>query len=186
MPTTPFPPASMPPSASNFINQNVFPSISSFSSHHFIPSQQQNNAYIPSQQHNNAYINQNQNHQPTFFPSHPQPSFYPTYPPDPQSLRYPPPLAPDPFVRPSSVIATSPSTTTSSVPATARTLPTVTHIPILSGRADFGAWNDGVHMLILHLGYLGHIAERTSPGLVPLPDRIPSYPPCSLSVPLNQ
>jgi len=179
MPATPFPPTPMPPSASNFINQNVFPSISSLSSHHFIPTQQQHHAYIP-ENHNQNQQSQNQQpfyqphfSHPNFFPSRPQPLYYPVYS-DPQPMRHPPP-APDPFLQPS-LIATSPSTVPS-VPALARTLPTVTHIPILSGRADFGAWNDGVRTLILHLGYLGHIAERPSPGITPLPDRVPTYPP---------
>ena len=56
-------------------------------------------------------------------------------------------------------------------------LPSVGHIPLLTGRADFGTWNDGVRTLILYPGYLGHISDPPLSGRDPLPDRIPSYMP---------
>ena len=75
-------------------------------------------------------------------------------------------------------------TSSPSVPSTAPTpkaLPSTSHIPLLSGRSDFNAWNNGIRSLILYIGYTGHIASQPAPGIAPLPDRIPSYPP-ALSV----
>ena len=63
------------------------------------------------------------------------------------------------------------------VPLVPKSLPTVTHIPLLSARSDFGAWNDGVRALIQHLGYTGHISHPPTTGITPRPDRIPTYPP---------
>src|SRR5271156_5355365 len=68
LPTTPFRPAPMPPSASHYMNQNIFPSISSLSSHYFVPSQDQHTAYI-NQNH------ENHNHHNQQHPSFPQPNF---------------------------------------------------------------------------------------------------------------
>src|SRR5271168_260276 len=89
-----------------------------------------------------------------------------------------PPLhvALDPLLDPSSLVNTS-LYSTPFVPVSTKTLPTVTHIPILSGRTDFGAWNDGVRTLLLHLGYLGHVSDPPPAGFTPLPDRVPTYPP---------
>ena len=64
-----------------------------------------------------------------------------------------------------------------------RTLPTVTHIPIFSGRSDFNAWNNGVRSLILYLGYTGHIVNQPASGTIPRPDRLPTYPPCLTATP---
>ena len=192
LPTTPFrPQPPLPPSASNFLNQNYFPSISSVStshplhpdsfSHHLRPSQQQNHAYIQqNQQIQNPHFHQLPPHfqPPTFSPSQPHHFNYPTYHnSQPPPLRYPsqtlaPSLAPDPIFDHSVPYSS----------ASAKTLPTVAHIPILSGRTDFGAWNDGVRTLLLHLGYLSHIADPSTFGAFALPDRAASYPP-TLSVP---
>ena len=68
------------------------------------------------------------------------------------------------------------------LPTTPKPLPTVSHIPILSGWSDFNAWNNGVRSLILYLGYTGHIASQPAPGVVPDSDGVPSYPP-NLSTP---
>ena len=62
-------------------------------------------------------------------------------------------------------------------PRTPKPLPNVSHIPILTGRVDFGAWNDGVRTTILHMGLLGHIVQPSPSGYQPLPDRIPSFMP---------
>ena len=62
-------------------------------------------------------------------------------------------------------------------------LPDTSHIPILSGRSDFNAWNNGVQSLIVYLGYAGHIVNPPTPGVAPRPDRTPSYPPILLPVP---
>ena len=69
-------------------------------------------------------------------------------------------------------------------PRSSKSLPNVAHVPILTGRVDFGAWNDGVRTLILHMGLLGHIASSPPPGYPPpLPDRVPSYMPTLSPVP---
>jgi hypothetical protein len=192
LPTTPFrPDAPLPPSASHFLNQNVFPSISSVStsqplhrdsfSAHLRPPQQNNTAYIPHIPQNTAYISQNQQYrqlpphlsQPHFTPSHLRhPHNHISHNSQPQPLRYPshslaPALAPDPFLELSVPYS----------PTSGKTLPSVAHIPILSGRADYGAWNDGVRTLLLHLGYLGHISDPSTFGSIPLPDRDPTFPP---------
>ena len=62
-------------------------------------------------------------------------------------------------------------------PCSPKPLPNVLHVPILTGRVDFGAWNDAVRTLILHMGLLGHIANPLPTGYTPLPDRVPSYMP---------
>ena len=66
---------------------------------------------------------------------------------------------------------------------TPKPLPNVSHVPILTRCVDFGAWNDGVRTLILHMGLLGHIANPPSPGYLPLPDWVPSYMPTLSMVP---
>ena len=196
-PTTPSnhqPP--FPPSASNFLNQNHFPSISSVSSSHPLHPDSFShtlNPHIlnPLQQQNHAYIQQNQQFQdpqfhhlppqfqpPVLFPSQPRHFHHPSH----QNFQLPPshytsqPLAPS--LAPDPIFDLS-------VPyssASAKPLPTVAHIPILSGRTDFSAWNDGVHMLLLHLGHLSHISNPSTLGTLALPDRAASYPP-TLSVP---
>jgi hypothetical protein len=193
LPTMPFHPTSpLPLSASNYVNQNVFPSIFSFSTSHplnpdtfptqFHPLHPQNTAYIQQNQQNQQNHHQYQHHPPFIhrnpFPLHLHSYLihYPAYFPDHQSLRPPPhplapPLAPDHFIDPTSF---------SSVPvvsSSTRSLPTVSHIPLLSGRTDFGAWNNGVRTLLLHLGCLGHISDPPAGGYAALPDQIPTYPP---------
>jgi hypothetical protein len=54
-------------------------------------------------------------------------------------------------------------------PRSSKSLPNVSHVPHLTGRVDFGAWNDGVRTLILHMGLLGHIANPSPSGYLPLP-----------------
>jgi hypothetical protein len=196
LPTTPFRPAPIS-SASNYVNQNVFPSISSFYTSHPLnpdsfpnqfhslhPNNENNenkNAYIQhyqqQQQQHHHFSTQNQvpphsvraTLSPLPLPSHPL--HYHSHFPDPQSSHpLAPNLAPNHFVNPR-------SSPVPFVPVSSKPLPTVSHIPLLSGRTDFGAWNDGVRTLLLHLGCLGHIADPPAPGLIPLPDRVPTYPP---------
>ena len=58
-----------------------------------------------------------------------------------------------------------------------RNLPTLTHIPLLSSRLDFAAWESGVRSTLHSLGLVGHIASPDDP-IDPLrPDTLPSYPP---------
>ena len=71
-----------------------------------------------------------------------------------------------------------PTTTSPLVHSTGpKALPSVTHVPLLSRRSDFNAWNNGVRSLIFYLGYLGHIANSPGPGVTPRPDHVPSFPP---------
>ena len=66
-----------------------------------------------------------------------------------------------------------------------KALPAVEHIPLLSGRSDFGVWNNSIRSLILYLGHLGHISNPPAPGVISLSDRLPTYPPPLLQPPTN-
>jgi hypothetical protein len=55
-----------------------------------------------------------------------------------------------------------------------KSLPSVTHIPLLTRWADFGIWNEDVQALILHLGYLGHIVNRLQLEWSHVPHAYPS------------
>ena len=207
----------LPPSASNFLNQNQFTPSQPF--HYDIPPHFNRHRSHRLHDHHNsrAYTQsfQPQQHQmyaqPTFYPPSFPPLYHPYYTvPYPQ---YPPPLShnhhqhhnnvqqhihqPPPTQHyqnsypPSPPIITAPLSSpirplvynNTVVPSTivpspsSKTLPTVSHISILSGRSDFGAWNDGVRALIQHLGYTGHISNPSPLGINPRPDRIPTYPP---------
>lgn len=69
-----------------------------------------------------------------------------------------------------------------SIPASSKTLPTVSHIPILTSKLDFFAWDEGVTSLIRANGLIGHILNPSEPVNVNRPDRIPTALPI-LSVP---
>ena len=64
---------------------------------------------------------------------------------------------------------------TSPVPSSLKALPTVTHIQILTSKADFFAWDEGVNTLIRAYNLLGHILEPSAfvdparPDLAPTP-----------------
>ena len=136
---TPFNQIPMPPSASNFLHQNHFPSHSGvFQQPQFVPVNTTTTPLEPTYTHT---------YQPRHHP-------LPTPPTDTQSC------SPKP-------------------------LPSVSQVPILTGCVDFGAWNDSVCTLILHLGLLGHIANPPSSGYPLLPNRVPSYMP-TLSVTPSQ
>ena len=167
----------LPPSASNFLDQNNFPTLQS-----------------------PPFISNNQ--RPHTFPSHfPQPHFFQ---PPPQFYSQPQPYGhqyfsqPQPYFYPHvfpshnqnnvpfvpTALVPTPSPSVPSVSSTApKALPSVSHIPLLSGRSDFSAWNNGVRSLILYLGHAGHIASPPATGIIPRPDRVPSYPPTLSSVP---
>ena len=70
-----------------------------------------------------------------------------------------------------------------SLASTPKTLPAVEHIPLLSDRSNFIAWNNGVRSLILYLGYAGHITNPATVLGVLRPDRVPSYPPTLSTIP---
>ena len=44
-----------------------------------------------------------------------------------------------------------------------RTLPTVSHIPILTNKSDFFAWDEGVTSLLHANGLIGHILDPSEP-----------------------
>ena len=173
----------LPPSASNFLNQNNFHTLQSphvisdqrphtFPSHypqpHFFrpPSQ-----FYPQQLYGHQYFPPPQQY---FYPPPPQP-FFTSH----NTNTVPLPTVPLPTV---SLPTISPSV--SSVPSTVpKALPSVTHIPLLSGWSDFGAWNNGVWSIILYLGYVGHIANPPVAGTAPRPNRVPSYPPVLWPIP---
>ena len=193
----------LPPSASNFLDQNNYPSLHSphvitndnqhphtFSSHTF-PShshfpqpqfyhQPQPQFYPPSFHHVQPSYNQH----PYFLQRHNQ--YY--YPPPPTFISHnnnTVPLHTQPLHTHSNNINTAPLHIVSpSVHSTApKALPSVSHIPVLSGRSDFNAWNNGVRSLVHYLGFTGHISSQPIPGVVPRPDHIPSYPPRLLTTP---
>ena len=189
----------LPLSNSNFLDQNNFPSLQSpyFISHnprpHNFPSHYQHSQFVQPP-HPQFYSSQRPYEQPYF--SQPQ-YFYP--PPNFSSHNYNNAPLPShnvntvPYTLPfhlhnSNTIPLVPTailpTPLPSVPSTApKALPSVTHIPILSGRSDFNAWNNGVRSLILYLGYVGHITSPHGTGVTPYPDRVPSYPPILSGLP---
>ena len=154
IPSTPTNPTNhhvpMPPSASNFVNQNQFTNPSPASSPH-APLEDPFRREPPPHLQYNPMSAYNMPENQRFVPPGPPPR------PSTRPLRH----------NQEHIAAVSSS----------KTLPSVAHIPLLTGRVDFGAWNDGVRTLILHLGYLGHISDPPLSGRDPLPDRIPSYMP---------
>ena len=63
------------------------------------------------------------------------------------------------------------------LPNSIRSLPTLTHIPILSGRLDFAPWDSGIRLILRSLGLVGHIAIPGDP-IDPLQlETLPSYSP---------
>jgi hypothetical protein len=83
-------------------------------------------------------------HQSQAFPTSyaPPPPSRPYYPPDTFSPPPPPPLR-----------ATSPS------PTRSKTLPSVTHVPILTSKHDYFAWDEAVTALIHANDLIGHILD---------------------------
>ena len=61
--------------------------------------------------------------------------------------------------------------------STIKTLPTVTHIPLLTSKTDFFAWDEGVTTLLRANGLLGHILDPSEPMDLSRPDRMASPPP---------
>lgn len=54
------------------------------------------------------------------------------------------------------------------------TLPTVTHIPLLTFKSDFPAWDDGVTAIIHANGLTGHILDASEPVDLFRPDHAPN------------
>ena len=113
-------------------------------------------------------------HQPTAY-SHPQPAYHQFIPQQPSYL--PPPSLPQVSVPipPVPIPSPSPSSHSSSSVSLSKTLPTVTHIPVLTSKLDFFPWDEGVHALIRANGLIGHIldpsafVDPTRPDLAPSP-----------------
>ena len=109
---------------------------------------------------------------------HPQNAYVPSHPPFNQFLPaynhfvpyMQPPQPPPPSPSPSSSVTPIHHTTSSS-----KTLPTVTHIPVLTSKHDFFPWDEGVNALIRANGLVGHILDPSSyvdpsrPDLAPTP-----------------
>jgi hypothetical protein len=81
------------------------------------------------------------------------------------------PLAP--ITSPIASPVQSPALPSLSTPA----LPNTKNIPLLTGRADWGAWHDGVITLLLHIGVLNHVNGPAKPGTYYPPNLLPTYPP---------
>ena len=58
-----------------------------------------------------------------------------------------------------------------------KTLPTVTHIPILTSKHDFFPWDEGVQALIRANGLIGHILDPMASVNPSRPDLAPTPPP---------
>jgi hypothetical protein len=71
-----------------------------------------------------------------------------------------------------------------SSPTTSKTLPTVSHIPVLTSKSNFFAWDEGVTSLLHANGLLGHIMDPSEPIDLSQPDRmaspLPTLPPAPL------
>ena len=67
-----------------------------------------------------------------------------------------------------------------------KTLPTVTHIPLLTSKTDFYAWDEGVTSLLRANGLLSHILDPSEPLDLSRPDRMPSPPPILPPHPLRE
>jgi hypothetical protein len=55
-----------------------------------------------------------------------------------------------------------------------KNLPTVSHIPLLTSKSDFSAWDEGVNALIRANGLIGQILDPSTPFDMVCPDHIPS------------
>ena len=112
-------------------------------------------------------------HQPVY----PQPVYHqpaPAFPLLQNQPIYNPP-APPLYHNPPLPMPPPPSPPSSPISSTSKTLPTVTHIPILHTKLDFFAWDEAVNSLIRANGLLGHIldpsayVDPTRPDLAPSP-----------------
>ena len=80
----------------------------------------------------------------------------------------------------------SPLSTPSSPSPQPRSLPSVSHLPILTSKLDFFAWDEGVTSLLHAHGLLGHILNPTK-LLDPMwPDRVSKPLPVLLATPMSQ
>ena len=147
---------------------------------HFLSNNNQNRPFptvpLPFSSHNNPnrpFIptnasSHNTEHRPFVvpqFPSFPDlhtgPPIYNTHNPHYASPRYPP------YQNPRSALPDFKDST----------LPSSTFIPLLTGRADWGAWSDTVSTAIMNMNLYGHIAEHYTPRYGFDPGSKPTYPP---------
>ena len=63
------------------------------------------------------------------------------------------------------------------LPTISKTLPSVTHIPLLTSKLDFFAWEEGVTTLLCANGLLGHILDPSESMDPSRPDCVASPPP---------
>ena len=70
-----------------------------------------------------------------------------------------------------------PSSETSSIPPSSKSLPVITSIHSLNSKSDFYAWDEGVCTLLRLLGILGHVLDPTLPVNPLRPDQSPALPP---------
>ena len=86
-----------------------------------------------------------------------------------------PPSAPVQYIYyvPQPVQTPSPSPT---IPVP-KTLPTVSHVPVLTNKADFFAWDEGVTSLLRANGLIGHILDSADPVDPTRPDCVPRIMP---------
>ena len=96
--------------------------------------------------------------------------YYPTYNAMARSIVSPSPSASLPVLAPSSPLSLS---TSSSL----KPLPSVTHIPLLTSKLDFFAWDEGVTSLIRANGLIGHVLDPSEPVDPSRPDRVPTLIP---------
>ena len=126
------------------------------------------NHYQPAYNHSQPAYNHSQpayNHsQPAY--NHSQPAYFPSVPPVYQNHPS--------YNVPVTVPVSSPSPVLSSA---SKTLPTVTHIPILTSKSDFFAWEEGVNSLIRANNLLGHILDPSAYVDPTRPDLAPTPPP---------
>ena len=72
------------------------------------------------------------------------------------------------------------------VPSFSKTLPSVAHIPTLTSKLDFFAWDEGITSLIRANGLIGHILDPSEPVDPNRPDRTPAIMPVLSIPPLAQ
>ena len=122
--------------------------------------------------------------QPQFI--QPQHAYIHPFPPPNQSLpTYSQPLHPNQVLYAHHTVPPVPSPSPSSVssslvPTVAslpKTLPMVTHIPVLTSKHDFYPWDEGVHALIRANGLIGHILDPSTYVDPSRPDLAPNPPP---------
>jgi hypothetical protein len=97
---------------------------------------------------------------------------------------YPPPSFPNPPIQ--YVYCLPPPNSQASPFSQSKTLPSVTHISILTSKSDFYAWDEGVTSLLQHLGLLGHILDPGKPLDHSRPDRVPVPEPVLTAMPTPQ